>query len=214
MEHGSERTTLETIPLLTRALSFEDGLRRRTEGLTWAIWGVVLALIFFMYAGLGAAGAEAPWWIALLWVPWVLVGSAVTWALWRSAALRFAAEGKQPAGALVTVAWIAALVVGLAAMAYGPRLPNPENGALLAVGIAWLVMGGTNLFRATPSGRRAILVIGAATLAFALALSFLLPAPSWGAADADLTRFLHDVARAAAAASAPVAVGLWQALRG
>ncbi|HVM45084.1 MAG TPA: hypothetical protein VM582_04030 [Candidatus Thermoplasmatota archaeon] len=215
MEHAAERASLESIPLLARALSYEDSLRRRTEGLTWAIWGVVMALIFFMYAGMGELGEDGgPAWATLLWVPWVLVGSALTWALWRTSALSLAGGERRPAGLAVTLAWIGAIVLGLAAMMLGPRLPNPDHSALVSVGLAWLFMGGTNLFRATPSGRRATLAIGATTLALGLAFSFLLPAPSWRAPDAALVRFLQDILRGAAAAGPPLAFGLWQALRG
>lgn len=215
MEHAFERTPLEALPLLSRALTYEDSLRRRTEGITWAIWGIVLALVFFMYAGAGALGEDGgPLWLTLLWVPWVLAGSVLTWALWRTAALSFGASERRPVGLVVTLAWTGAIVVGLGAMALGPQLPNPENSALLSVGIAWLLMGGTNMFRATPVGRRATLFIGAATLVFGLGFSFLLPPPAWGSASEDMMRFAHDLLRGAAAALAPMTLGLWQALRG
>lgn len=215
MEHVAERAPLDALPLLSRALSYEESLRRRTEGITWALWGVVLALIFLMYGGMGevSEGGEAGW-LTVLWVPWVLVGSAITWALWRTAALTMVGTDRRPAGLVVTLAWIGAIVAGLAVTMVAPGLPNPENSALLSVGVAWLVMGGANLFRATPEGRRTIIAIGALTLACGLAMAFFLPRPDWGSGSESLVRFLQDLLRAAVAAAAPVALGLRQALRG
>jgi cation transport ATPase len=212
MEPTTEHAPLDALPLLSRALSFEDSLRRRTEGVTWAIWGIVLALVFFMYAAMGGALGERgpPWWAVALWLPWVIAGSALTWALWRTSALGLAGKERRPAGLAVALAWIAALFVGLGVVFEGPQLPNPDHSPLLAVGLAWLLMGGTNLLRATPTGRRAALLIGALTMGAGLAMAFLLRVP----AGDDVARFAQDVLRGAAAASFPIAVGLWQALRG
>lgn len=214
MEHVTERAPLDALPLLSRALGYEESLRSRTEGLTWAIWGVVLALIFFMYGSLGALGHDMPAWIGLLWIVWVLAGSALTWALWRTAALRIGGATRRPAGLVVTLAWIGAILGAFALVMLGPPLPNAENAALLAVGLAWTLMGGANLFRATRAGRAATLTIGLVTLAIGLAMSLFLPSPDWSSASGDAQRFAQDLLRGAVAAFVPLAVGLWQALRG
>lgn len=202
--------TADALPLLHRALSYESSLRRRTEGITWSIWGLVLALIMLMYAAMGDLGDTPPWWINALWVPWILVGSVLTWALWRTAALSLGAHERGPAGAWVTLAWIAALVAGLSIFSLPARVPDPESLPLVAIGIAWLLAGATNLFRATDEGRRALILIGAVLCALGIALAFTLPHPD----GADAVRFGLDVLRASAMALVPLAVGLWQALRG
>ena len=102
MQMTDERAAREAIPLLQRALTYEDSLRSRTEGLTWALWGVVLGLVFFMYASMGAMGHDAPPWVGFLWIGWFLVGSAITWALWKTAALPLGGGARRPAGILVT----------------------------------------------------------------------------------------------------------------
>lgn len=209
--HPADRTTHAA---LEKALSFEGALRSRTEGVTWAIWGVVLALVFFMYGSMGDLGHEPPFWANLLWVPWVLAGSTLTWALWRTAALRFGASERHPAGVWVTIAWISAITAGLSIFSFSSRFPNPEGTAPLAIGIAWLLAGATNLFRATPLGRRATIVIGLTVAIGGLAISFLLPPPSSLGSSEDQARFAQGVVQGALVALVPLAVGLWQALRG
>lgn len=201
-------------PLIERALSFEGSLRSRTEGVTWALWGMVLALVFFMYGSMGEFGHEPPLWTNILWVPWILVGALLTWILWRSAALSLAARSRHPAGAWVTIAWVAAITAGLSIFSFSSRFPNPESTGILAIGIAWLLMGATNLFRATPLGRRVTIVIGLGLALVGLALSLLLPPPSaFGAAEGQ-ARFLQGFLQGCLVALVPLAAGLWQALRG
>lgn len=198
---------------LARALSFESSLRSRTEGLTWAIWGVLLALVLLMYAAMGDLGAAPPWWTYALWVPWVGAGAALTWALWRTAALSVGAAERGPSGAVVAVSWALAIAAGTAVLGLSSRMPNPESSGVVAMSVAWLIAGATNLFRATPLGRRVVVFIGAALGLAGLALSFAFPAPSH-AASGDAARFAQDVLRAALAAGVPLVAGLWQAMRG
>ncbi|HUR60931.1 MAG TPA: hypothetical protein VM286_01020 [Candidatus Thermoplasmatota archaeon] len=62
--------------------SFEEGLSSRVGGLTCMVWGIVSAAIFVTY-GLVLATATSGWFLAVLWVPWVVLGVVLTTALWR-----------------------------------------------------------------------------------------------------------------------------------
>lgn len=207
-----------TAQLLERALAYEDSLRGRTEGITWMLWGLVLGAIMFMYAGMGALYDEAPALrplLMVLWVPWVLAGAALTAALWRTAALAARAPAfAGPRGLLVAAAWVGAILLGFALVAALPHARNPESAPVLALGVAWLALGATNLLRATPDGRRVLLAVGATLVVAGLALVLALPAPAYGAPDEAQARFLQDLLRGGLVALVPFAAGLWQALRG
>lgn len=216
---GSDAGAVDELRVVARALSLEDGIRSRTEGLTWATWGFVLGAIFLMYAATGrlAGAAGLPGWAALLWVPWVLAGAAFSAALWRSAGLASPLPAARPAGALVTLAWLGSILIGFALLDLALGLlsmPHDESMPVAAVGLAWLLMSAFGWFRATQEGRVAILVIGLVTLAAGVALVFGLPPADYGAPAEGVVRFGHDMLRALAAAAPPLLVGLWQALRG
>lgn len=213
--HAGADEAAESLRLIGRAIAHETSLRSRTEGLTWMAWGVVLAAIFLMYAASGPLSEDAATraWLTLLWVPWVLAGAAFTAVLWRTAALGRPLP-RPAAGWRVTALWIGAIVAAFGALSLAPSLPNPESGPVVAVGLAWLLMGAPNLFRATPEGRRAVLVIGGATALAGVALALLLPAPDYHAPSEAAVRFGQDAARALAVLAAPFLVGLRQALRG
>lgn len=80
---------------LTEEIRRLEGLHgafdRRTRGITWMIWGLILPGIYLSYSYAGAtmlAGARLPVLLFLtLWIPWVALGVLVTGALWRSAGL-------------------------------------------------------------------------------------------------------------------------------
>lgn len=78
------REAAETIDSLQ---SVDDALARRTAGVTWMIWGLVAPAIFVTYAAFGSAlrGSSLSFLQALLWAPWVLLGSLATWAAWETA---------------------------------------------------------------------------------------------------------------------------------
>ncbi|HEX2021235.1 MAG TPA: hypothetical protein VHH36_00865 [Candidatus Thermoplasmatota archaeon] len=215
VEEGDARGAAASLRIIEGAISHEGTLRARAEGLTWALWGLVLAAVFLMYAAAGPAYGEAdvPSWFAALWVPWVAAGAAVTVALWRAAAVS-APLPRPAAGWGVTALWIGAIAVAFGLLSLAPAPRNPESAPVVAVGLAWLLMGAPNLFRATPTGRRVVVGIGLATALAGLALATLLPAPDPHAPDEAQVRFLQDVLRAGVALGFPLAGGLWQALRG
>lgn len=100
-----------------RALSdlphYEERLEVRTGGLTCMLWGLAIAGIFMTYTAAAdlLEQAEADWAFSLLWVPWVLAGSALSGLLWRSnaIALRRPVDGRPGyvISAVTTLAYIA-----------------------------------------------------------------------------------------------------------
>lgn len=84
----TRRTVAQAIDELER---FPDALQRRTRGLTWMLWGLVLPGIYLTYSYAGStmlSGASfSPVWFFVLWIPWVGLGILATAALWRSAGL-------------------------------------------------------------------------------------------------------------------------------
>lgn len=218
MAHPSAPTDAhDQMRLLQNAITLEGAIRHRTEGLTWTLWGLLLSAIFLMYAAMGDIGNTPngpPLWATLLWLPWVLAGAAFTHALWRTAGLRLGTPTPRPAGTIVTLSWALAIAGGLGLAFTIPFAADTESAPVAAIGIAWLVMGAANLFRATAEGRRVVLAIGAATLLAAFPLLLMLEAPAHGAPDETQARFAHDLLRASIVGGAPFLAGLWQALRG
>lgn len=202
---------------IQQASTYEEPLRRRTEGITWMLWGLVTIAIFLSYDALSphfhhydhATGIEthAPWYIQILWVYWVIAGALFTWVLWRTVALAFPVGPHRPAGIKVTLLWVAAGAIGWTlALLLLPNL-HPHLTPVVALGIMWLTLGVLNLQRATPLGRRVLVVSGFLILLLSLAIQPLAPDPG-----GDL--FALNAARALAAGLPPFLVGLWQALRG
>lgn len=202
---------------IQEASAYEEPLRRRTEGITWMVWGIITSAIFLSYDVFAShfhsfdhtTGIEthAPWFIDILWVYWVLVGATLTWAIWRSAALAVPIAPHRPAGLKVTFFWILAGAAGWALVLI--LIPNlhPHLTPALALGIMWLTLGALNLQRATPLGRRVLITIGFAILLAGVAVQPLAPAPG-----GDL--FALNTARLLVAALPPFLGGLWQTLRG
>lgn len=201
---------------IREAAAFEEPLRRRTEGVTWMVWGLVTAAIFATYDALSPAfhefdhetGVEttAPWYIDALWVYWVLAGALVTWALWRTVALATPVESP-PAGKRVTLTWVAAGALGWAlALVVLPWL-HTHLVPVVAIGVAWLTVGAVNLQRSSPLGRRVLVVVGVVVVTAAVLLDLAAPTPG-----GDLT--LLNAGRLLAAGLPPLLGGLWQALRG
>lgn len=199
--------------VLAGAATYEDALRRRTEGLTNMVWGITSAGIFTSYALLAVtgvlAGADAPEAVyAMLWAPWVLCGVLTTKALWRSASLAAPKlDVAQPPGYKLLLAWVGAYVVlGGGAFLLVPRMNEPTY-ALLAMGLGWTVFGALNLFRCSRAGRNVSVATGAVILAAAVALAAALPT------DRDLGYAMATWVSIAVSGAVPVAGGLWHQSR-
>lgn len=201
---GSETMTDTLTPdeaarMLTQASRYEDALLRRTEGITWMIWGLATPGIFVTYA-FASVLAGAGWWMALLWIPWVAAGVLATAALWRSAALSSPRlRAAQAPGAWVRGAlWVAAV----SALFHVLRPDGPEI-PLLLVGAMWAGMGILDVWRSSATARIGALVAGLPLVVAGAALAaFDAPIEVSGTLGMVLPGVL------------PFAVGLWLALRG
>lgn len=194
--------------VLTEASRYEDALRQRTEGITWMVWGIVSPAIWLSYGLVGASFEDFPVWARFLWAPWVFVGVVTTIVIWRSAALAAPriVERERP-GWLIGLAW--AGVTALLFFLLERGVPG-LNGAVLplfVISSAWVLFGLVDLNRASPTGRRVSVVIGALTLTAAFALAF--------AASGHSTKdyILATWGSVLATSVFPLAGGFWQAMR-
>lgn len=193
-------TPHEAARVLARASTYEAGLQQRTEGLTHMVWALVGPGIFLTYAYAEGVEGFPGWGWSLLWVPWVMAGSLVTFALWRSAGLSMphVPDPIGPMGYLLRTV-VASLVVAAVFALWDPR---HHAAPLLVIGGMHLVFALVNAWRTSPRGRRVGAAVGAVLLA-AAALLVSLPETPAGFAGTVL-----------AAGLAPLLAGLWQTLRG
>lgn len=213
---SEEMAVGDALETIDATLKHEAGLRSRTEGLTWMIWGLVTAGWTLTYDALAWIGRPAPpaWAFDLAWLPWVLAGGVVTTALWRTAALRDPTlEEDRPAGLLVVSGWTAFVVAVWAVLFFGlvGGLGFPgtaDTMGLIVLGITWFTFGAVRPVRLTDRGRRVTMLVG-----LGLFTSGIVTAVALG--------FDHPHANAVATVVAtltgglfPILGGLWQALRG
>lgn len=100
---------------------YEEGLEARTGGLTCMLWGLAIAGIFMTYAAAAdlLEQAEAYWAFTLLWVPWVVAGSALSGMLWRSNAITLRKPGEAGPGYRISVVTTLAFIGFAAALFFG-----------------------------------------------------------------------------------------------
>lgn len=218
----ANRLTLQrAVETIDRANRFEEPLRRRTEGVTWMVWGLVtmgLALganhfnLWTYESGLQHRFSQVAL-LALWGLAWLGLGLALSAAVWRIAGI--AAPGIGPTARRSALASAGALAVGIGVLAglavlagLGQR-PLPWSAQMLPIGAAWWVAGVANLRRMTPLGRRVTMAIGV-TIALLAVASALLVGPGYGRG----TGSEAWMAIAAVTGGVPFLGGLWQTLRG
>lgn len=157
---------------------FEISLRRRTEGITWLVWGVVLAGIVTATWGIEKQLELDPTVehsLFLPWYAWSLLGSLAVIVVWKSAGLashRLAGAGRHAAiqvGLLFALPVISFLGVGVflrAGLTDLHRLP----GLFTVWGVLVAVLGLSNVMRLTPTGRKALVTVGLAQAAASVAV--------------------------------------------
>lgn len=77
----------DAVRVLKEAEGYEEGLRIRTGGITWMVWGFVMACIWLSYGFAAHTGRLDGVLGMFLWFPWVFAGWLATYALWRSAGI-------------------------------------------------------------------------------------------------------------------------------
>jgi hypothetical protein len=195
----------------------EDGLRARTEGLTWIVWGMsIVPMILVWPAVLYLVGSDvSPLASIVLIPPWILMGGLASYALWRTAALAEPAlHERRQAGLRVVLGYLgillAAGLVGSALAVLG-ALPytHPDVIVMSYVGIVWSVTGLWNPFGLSQEGKRISLVVGLATFAAAITMIPILGSMPRAAANA-----VAPLVALLTMCALPFAAGARQALRG
>lgn len=213
VEAGSEPLSPEeAAATIEKAAGYEAPLRRRTEGVTWMIWGLVPAGIQLSFdAAWSYVEHSWPGWLdPVILLGWPILGILMTFAVWRIAVLN------QPGvrvhrwrSVLGAVLWLPVVYAAMGVTFlvsgigwHGAFLP------LVGIGVTWLVLGATNAFKATPTGRRTLVAIGAVILAVAVAIYASVDITSQPGTD------LTTLAAILVGGGVPVIAGLWQSLRG
>lgn len=149
----AQESALSREQALHEVLRIENWTRpllQRTVGLTWMLWAAVNGGIFVSYEAVGIANPPGPIaWAAsgVLWIPWVALGTAATWMLWRSLALVLPSKSQ---GGFSTTLFAAGIFVVLAigGLALITLAKVPIDGvsfAMIAIGIGTAAVGGTGL---------------------------------------------------------------------
>lgn len=208
----------EALATISEAVKLEQALRSRTEGITWMVWGLIWVGYELSFDAWAWITRPAPFdatvgWV--MWVPWVLAGTLVTIALWRTAAVSVPAlEDRKPAGWLVTAAWV--LFVGVAwqgsfLLIVEPLgLPGtPETLGSIVVGLAWVLFGVLNPFGVTDRGRHVAEVIGLVMIVTGVVVGGMLPHEA-----SAYTNKIATLTVVPIGGLVPLLAGYWQATRG
>lgn len=102
-EQATPLSPQQAAQALADIASFEEGLHARAGALTGVVWGLVSGAIFVTY-GLAVQSDLPEWTMAVLWVPWTLVGILITVALWHLLSV----SRRQAPRPRAAIAWIAA----------------------------------------------------------------------------------------------------------
>lgn len=209
---GTDLTPAEAAQTIERARGYEEPLRRRTEGVTWMIWGLVAAGIQLSFNAVHDYVSHGwPGWVdPIILLGWPLVGLLMTFGVWRIAVLdRPGLRQHRWRSLLGAALWLplAYLGIGLTFLITGIGW----EGAflpLVGIGVTWLVLGAANVFKATPTGRRNLVAIGAIILATTIGIALAVDVTS------DLGSDITQLAAIFVAGGVPFLAGLLQSVRG
>lgn len=153
-------------------------LLQRTVGLTWMVWAVISGGIFVSYEAIGIASPPSlVTWIALgsVWLPWVLLGIVATSVLWRSLALVMPSksEGGVSATIVATATFLAVTIGGLALVIVANLPINGAAFAMIAIGVAAVLVGGSGLTTDSRAERTFWTVGGVGLAVVALAIDLI-----------------------------------------
>lgn len=166
----------EAATVIREMEGYEEGLRRRTEGITWMIWSLVFAGISMSYWVMGILsppGAEDA--AAILpdrglvspWIGWVVAGGLAIGAVWRGAALREGSPLRQ-VGALAAIMvsmWLLFIASWFVPAAMTQYLY--AAGPLALFGLAALLVVSTRLVPWSARGRRVARIVALAQVGVA-----------------------------------------------
>lgn len=198
----------EAVETIGRATAYDMPLRRRTEGVTWMIWGLATAVVFLAFSTLDPTRFVS--WIPII-VLWPLLGIVGTSAAWRIAALSRATLAPQASrmstSAIVIMVGLAiALVVSLAVT--GGNGPSPPLLASVLTVLPWAAFAALQWRRMTPGGQRTMVWTGVSMFLAMLAILQFVMVPDAEHAPANL------LIAVALLGGPPFALGLWRTFRG
>jgi hypothetical protein len=172
----SPMTARDALHALGDLPRYEESLTAKAGGMTSMVWGIAGAGIFMTYLAAGdwLEQQEAYWGLALLWVPWVAAGIALTGSIWISHAVSLRSDPKTGKGlaksmgfTLLFLAIAAGLFLGLDVLAGVEWTVN--SIMTLANGLFALAMAAFQL-RGKQCGAGSVVAAGAVMVAAGIAL--------------------------------------------
>lgn len=209
----AKMSVADAVGAIDRATAFTEPLRRRTEGVTIAVWGFVTAGVLLSNGvaddvyGFYHAGGWRRIVSSLLWMPWAFLGVLTTHALWRIAEVssRTVVPGRRRSVGVITT-WLAALLGAVVLIAIVPVAA--PGFAIAIIGLIWVAVGALDIYSPTPAGRRTMLATGSIIAVTGVAYGVA----TMGMANAGWEHF--TVTAALVGGLVPIVAGLSQALRG
>lgn len=198
------------VATLDRALAYAGPLQRRTEGITWILFGLSVALLAVTSAWISETGRDPHYrWFALAIAGFALLGFGVPLLSWRIAG---AVKSDYVVDARRVVAGILVLAVFLITANWAVWTLFNEyyrlSVALLAAlfgGSSWALLGLSHWSRMTQRGRRDTLLLGAVMVLSAVLLyAFVAEVDSVGPRTLVATVVFSAI---------PVASGIWRLVR-
>lgn len=202
------RTAVSTID---RAIAYTQPLRRRTEGLTWVLYGMSSALFAISYVWMWEKGYDYSFRIFFVWlVGYALLAIVPGLLAWRIASIageQYSIDARRVATAAVLVGvLLIAVNVGLWSVFGETRLAIALSIVLLG-DATWAGLAIAQWSRLSDSGRRDTWVLAGLMAAVGVALVYILRADA-ATVDLDVLIFLASLC------VIPTAAGLWRLARG
>lgn len=198
-----ELSAAEAVATIDRVSALEEPLRRRTEGVTWVVWGLVTATFLATQAALGDA---VPWEVWLLvWLPaWLGVGVLGTEMVWRIASLTAStlAPDARRTGVAFLLGAMALTAIMTAVYPFSGPDYVPQLVTLLV--LPWAFLAAVQWRRLTDAGRTLTLVLAVVILGLGVPTTLGFGALSYGSA----------LLVALVAGGVPFVAGTWWTLRG
>lgn len=198
----------EAVETIGRATAYDMPLRRRTEGVTWMVWGLATAVAFLAFSTLDPTRYVSWLPMIVLWPMLGIVGSAAAWRIAALSRATLAPQASRTSGTMLIIMIGLALALVTSLAITGGQGPSPFLLMSAITAIPWGAFGMLQWRRMTPGGQRTMVWTGAAmVMAMFVALQFFIVQDS----EHTPTNMLVAVA---VMGGLPFALGLWRAFRG